>query len=76
MLFAALLAASAAAVVVPPQPKAAYHGLVSLDDYPTAARAQHLTGTTRVRLDVAPVGRVAACAVIASSGAAMLDAAT
>jgi protein TonB len=76
MTATALLLAAAAAVVTPPVPKAPYEGLVVPDDYPAAARAQGLTGTTRVALDVAPTGRVAACTVLASSGTAILDSAT
>jgi TonB family protein len=78
MLTIAFLAslASAPAIIVPPKPKATLQALVSVEDYPSAARAQHLTGTTRVRLDVAPTGRVAGCSVAASSGTAILDVAT
>ncbi|MBV9930369.1 MAG: energy transducer TonB [Alphaproteobacteria bacterium] len=71
-----LLAIAAAPAVAPPVPKAAYQRLVSLDDYPAAARAQGLAGTVRFTLQVAPTGRVTACVIRASSGTALLDAAT
>jgi protein TonB len=71
-LFVALAAAAA-----PPQPHALpYERLVSAADYPPAARAQRLAGTTRVTLVVGENGRVTACKVVASSGTALLDAAT
>jgi TonB family protein len=72
---AAMLAASAPAVS-PPLPRAPLEALVSVDDYPAAARAQGLAGTVGVVLDVAPTGRVTACRIAASSGTAILDAAT
>jgi protein TonB len=72
MIVALLLIAAS----TPPVPKAPYERLVSIDDYPAAARAQGLTGTARVRLDVAPTGRVTGCTILASSGTALLDAAT
>jgi len=72
MIVALLLAATA----TPPVPRAPYERLVSADDYPPAARAQGLTGTARVKLDVAPTGRVAGCTILASSGTALLDGAT
>ena len=73
---ALLLSAAAPAIVVQPVPKADPAALVSVDDYPAAARAQGLGGTTRVLLEVAPMGRVTACRVLDSSGTAALDAAT
>jgi len=72
----ALLAAMAASIVAQPVPRATLQSLVSPDDYPAAARAQGLTGTTRVALTVGPNGRVSACHVLASSGAQVLDSAT
>jgi protein TonB len=67
---------AAADIVAAPVPHQPYERLVSREDYPAAAREQGLAGTTRVRLDVLPTGRVSACTVLASSGAAALDAAT
>src|SRR3954464_8968978 len=72
-MIVALLLAS---VATPPVPKAPYERLVSLADYPAAARAQGLTGTARVRLDVASTGRVAGCTSLASRGPPLLDATT
>src|SRR4051812_44163482 len=65
--------ATAPAIVAPPVPRAPLESLVSADDYPPAAGG--VAGTTRVLLDVAPMGRVPACRVLASSGTAALDAA-
>jgi protein TonB len=66
--------AVAPAIAAPPVPRAPLEGLVSVDDYPPAAGG--VAGTTRVLLDVASMGRVTACRVLASSGTAALDAAT
>lgn len=50
--------------------------LISQDDYPLAARRYDLEGQTRVVLSVDENGRVSGCRVTASSGHAVLDAAT
>jgi protein TonB len=78
MISLALLLTLAADANAPsaPIPRQPYERLVSREDYPAAARAQGIRGTTRVELDVAATGRITACRVAVSSGAAILDAAT
>lgn len=71
-----LSAPGAPAIVVPPVPRARLQSLISVDDYPPAAQRETRGGTTRVLLDVGPMGRVTACRVLASSGTAALDSAT
>jgi TonB family protein len=81
MIALVLALAAAAAAAEPPAPPAVSasavpHGLISQDDYPLEAIRRGEQGTVAVRLDVTPAGRVGACTVTASSGSALLDAAT
>jgi len=48
----------------------------SRDDYPARALREEAEGIVRFRLTVLPTGRVGACTITASSGSALLDAAT
>jgi len=47
--------------------------LVTANDYPAAAIRAEAEGRVEVRLFVSPAGRVQRCAVLASSGSALLD---
>ncbi len=51
-------------------------GLISADDYPSAAQRNEEQGTTAVRLDIGTNGRVTNCTVTSSSGSASLDSTT
>jgi TonB family protein len=50
--------------------------LISADDYPAAALRAAEQGNVRVRLDVAPEGRVSGCTITGSSGSSALDSTT
>jgi TonB family protein len=52
------------------------HRLITNADYPAAAIRAGEQGDVRVRLDVAPEGRVTGCTILASSRSAILDSST
>jgi periplasmic protein TonB len=58
-----------------PHPRGDQARWVTRDDYPTRAMNLGQEGLTRARLSVGASGRVTSCAVIESSGSALLDAA-
>jgi TonB family protein len=72
------------AVPAPPPPPAApaggahrlLSGSISDADYPASAIRAGAQGTTRVRLQVGPDGRVTGCSVVGTSGNAALDSTT
>jgi protein TonB len=57
-------------------PRTPLQSLVTMDDYPAAALRGRDQGTARFMLTVDPVGRVAGCVILVSSGSAGLDSAT
>lgn len=67
---------AAGTLAQPAAPRQALPSLISRDDYPLAALRYDLEGQTRVVLSVDENGRVSGCRVTASSGHAILDAAT
>ena len=69
-------AAAQAGAAVRAKPLTPLHSLVTIDDYPLAARRYDQQGQTSVLLSVDRTGRVSGCAVAASSGSPALDAAT
>jgi TonB family protein len=84
MPLALFLAAALAAAVQPPAPTPAAPSVprslpgtvITSDDYPEDAIRRRAEGNVRVRLEIAPEGRVTGCAVIASSGDSLLDSTT
>lgn len=48
-------------------------GKIKDSDYPEAARAAHIRGTTETEISVSPQGRATGCRVTRSSGSALLD---
>lgn len=60
-------------VVEPARAKANLQGLITSDDYPSAAASREETGTVRVRLTIGTDGRVTGCTVTGSSGSSSLD---
>ena len=62
--------------VVRARPLAPLASIITADDYPAAALRAEAEGRVRVRLQISRRGRVTGCAVLASSGYSVLDAAT
>jgi protein TonB len=62
--------------IEPARAKGNLPALFSTDDYPASALRNEEAGTTTVRLDIGPDGRVSACSVTGSSGSSALDSAT
>lgn len=73
---AATGAVAQAGAAVRAMPLVPLHSLVTMDDYPAAARRYDQQGRTSVLLSVDRTGRVSGCAVATSSGSPALDAAT
>lgn len=67
------LLATLAAQPTPTNPKGDMRGLFAVEDYPSLAVRQGLSGSVRARLTVSPEGRVTACEAIESSGHPVLD---
>jgi protein TonB len=61
------------AVAVPLSPRGSPQSWVTNDDYPPSAQRDGVEGSTGVRVQVGPDGRVTACAVTSSSGSTILD---
>lgn len=61
---------------VSPRPAQQRSGVITNDDYPSAALTAGAQGTTTVRLTVSEAGRVTFCSVAASSGNSALDSTT
>ncbi|MEA3033565.1 MAG: periplasmic protein TonB [Sphingomonadales bacterium] len=77
MIGLAIAAMLAAAPVDGPIPKGNLKALIVPDDYPASlARQRPPPGPVSVLLTVGPNGRVVHCAMLRSSGAGALDAAT
>src|SRR3954463_4912153 len=70
------IAAMAAAPVDGPIPKGNLKALIVADDYPASLVGKPAPGPVSVLLTVGPNGRVNRCAILRSSGAGALDAAT
>jgi len=64
---------SGAPAVTPPRLRDTQEDLMTVDDYPPAARRAEVDGTVTARLTVTAIGYPSACAVIASSGSEILD---
>lgn len=62
-----------ARIVRRPQERRSAQSYVTPDDYPASALAQRAAGRVKVQLAVGRDGRVAGCAVLSSSGSAVLD---
>jgi protein TonB len=62
--------------IEPARAKGNLPALFSTDDYPASALRNEEAGTTTVRLDIGPDGRVSACTITGSSGSSALDSAT
>ena len=78
-VLALLLAAQSADLAPPPvraQPRTPLTAHVDLDDYPTSARSRGEEGRVAFQLVVDADGRVADCAILASSGSSALANAT
>lgn len=76
MILHLILTLAAGAPASAPVPTVPVETLVTAADYPEAARVRRLAGTMRVALDVGASGRVVRCRRLASTGTAILDAAT
>jgi protein TonB len=61
------------AVAVQLSPRGSPQSWVTNDDYPPSAQRDGVEGSTGVRVQVGPDGRVTACAVTSSSGSTILD---
>jgi protein TonB len=57
----------------PAKARGSLPGLITTDDYPQDAIRNEQQGTTAIRLDVGPDGRVTNCTVTSSSGSSSLD---
>ena len=66
----------AAEVARPPQPHGTAASLFSVDDYPAKARGTGAHGKVVARLTIDTTGRVSGCAIVQSSGYAVLDSTT